>query len=809
MTQPPILPLYFRSLTPSIDWKELWATLQLSDPAATLARVLRTLGDHSASDQAFRQTFGNQPEARASDLVQLLGRAVDGDAEGLTLVLRALGAALGRMGTQYLELQRFGGYLRDEVAGALEAAYVDQPSRAFAAMRGVDRAIDHALGVVGDEYLSSREQQVRAERQSVEHALQSSEIRFNRLFEAGIIGILICDLAGNIKDANDCFLNMVHYSRTEVLTGMVRWADMTPPEWSHTDEQAIEQLKARGATGTWEKEYIRKDGSRVPILVGVAMLNDSDCIAFVLDITERRRLEELRTRSAELETQHQRAQEGSRLKNEFLANMSHELRTPLNSIIGFADVLYDGEVPTSSPKHHELLGDILKSGRHLLQLINDVLDLAKVEAGKLDFRPEPVDLTQLIGEVASVLGSTAAAKQLRLETVIDPAVNEVVIDPARLKQVLYNYVSNALKFTDAGGVVTMRALPEGETMFRLEVEDTGIGIVARDISRLFVEFQQLDAGTAKRHAGTGLGLALTKRIVEAQAGSVGVTSEPGKGSVFFATLPLLARASEEPDDVLQPVAADAVPVLVIEDDARDRRLLQRVLSDAGYGVDTAASGAQAIASCAARAYAAITLDLLLPDITGLDVLHSIRAEGKNQLTPVIVVSVVAEKGVVGGFPVHDFLKKPINSQQLLTSLQRARLNSETGEEIWLIDDDPSALKLMDTVLTQLGYRVKCQPSAERALQALETEAPPAAIILDLMMPGVDGFEFLARFREVPERRGVPIIVWTNKDLTIDDHKRLHGAAQAVLLKGYDHKRSLTQEMRHILQRAMEEASTET
>jgi PAS domain S-box-containing protein len=809
MTQPPTLTPPYRNLEPSVDWRQVWATLQPADPSAILARVLHTLGSHSACSHAIRQTFGSPPESRANDLVELLRRAIEGEVDGLTAVLRALGGALGRMGTQYLELQRFGGFLRHEAATALETAYVDHPSQAFAALRGIDRAIDRALGLIGDEYLGSREQQVRAERHSVEQALQSSEIRFNRLFEAGIIGILICDLAGNIKDANDHFLNMVHYSRTEVLSGMVRWADMTPPEWSYTDEQAIEQLKARGATGTWEKEYIRKDGSRVPILVGVAMLNDSDCIAFVLDITERRRLEEMRARSVELETQHQRAQEGSRLKNEFLANMSHELRTPLNSIIGFADVLYDGEVPTSSPKHHELLGDILKSGRHLLQLINDVLDLAKIEAGKLDFRPEPTDLTQLVGEVSSVLSSIAATKQLRLETAIDPAVNDIVIDPARLKQVLYNYVSNALKFTDAGGVVTVRAVPAGDTMFRLEVEDTGIGIEARDISRLFVEFQQLDAGTAKRHAGTGLGLALTKRIVEAQAGSVGVTSKPGQGSVFFAILPRVGRLSEEPDDVLQPTAADAVPVLVIEDDARDRRLLVRLLSDAGYGVDAAATGAQAIASCAERAYAAITLDLLLPDITGLDVLHSIRAEGKNQLTPVIVVSVVAEKGVVGGFPVHDFLKKPINSQQLLTSLQRARLSSETGEEIWLIDDDPSSLKLMDTVLTQLGYRVECQPSAEAALLALEGRQPPAAIILDLMMPGVDGFEFLARFRQEPERRAVPIIVWTNKDLTVDDHKRLHGAAQAVLLKGYDHKRSLTQEMRHILQRAMEEASTET
>ncbi|MBI2378149.1 MAG: response regulator [Deltaproteobacteria bacterium] len=242
----------------------------------------------------------------------------------------------------------------------------------------------------------------------------------------------------------------------------------------------------------------------------------------------------------ELAIAKEQAERSSRFKSSFLANMSHELRTPLNSIIGFAELLYDGQVSPDMPEHHEFLGDILTSGRHLLQLINDVLDLSKVEAGRLEFHPERVSLGTLIGEVLAVLRTAASEKQIRIATEIDPSVAEVSIDPARLKQILYNYLSNALKFTPPGGRIELRARPEGTTAFRVEVEDTGIGISEGDVHRLFAEFEQLDAGSAKKHAGTGLGLALTKRLAEAQGGSVGARSTLGVGSTFHAVLPRLA-----------------------------------------------------------------------------------------------------------------------------------------------------------------------------------------------------------------------------------------------------------------------------
>jgi PAS domain S-box-containing protein len=288
---------------------------------------------------------------------------------------------------------------------------------------------------------------------------------------------------------------------------------------------------------------VRKDGRRFTAYSVVTLRKDAGGNAaghliIFRDLTRVEVLEqELRRKNAELEEQSRRVQEANRLKSEFLANMSHELRTPLNGIIGFAELMYDGRVGALAPTHKEYLGDILTSARHLLGLINDVLDLSKVESGNLELRPEPVDVGAAVGEIRTILRALAARKRIDVQTDIDPTLGRVVVDPGKLKQVLYNYLSNALKFTPEAGRVTVRVGPEGSDAFRLEVEDTGIGIRAEDMHRLFVAFQQLDAGTDKKYPGTGLGLALTKRLVESLGGRVGADTAPGRGSVFFAVLP--------------------------------------------------------------------------------------------------------------------------------------------------------------------------------------------------------------------------------------------------------------------------------
>jgi signal transduction histidine kinase/CheY-like chemotaxis protein len=502
------------------------------------------------------------------------------------------------------------------------------------------------------------------------------------------------------------------------------------------------------------------------------------------EITERKLLEDkLRAKNSELEEQSRRVQEATRLKSEFLANMSHELRTPLNAIIGFAELMHDGKVGPVSPAHKECLADILTSSRHLLQLINDVLDLSKVEAGKMEFRPERVEVAKVIGEVKDILRGLTAKKRIRLAVEIDPGLQEVVLDPGKLKQVLYNYLSNALKFTPDGGRVTVRARLEPPGHFRLEVADTGIGIRPEDLGRLFAEFQQLDASTSKAHPGTGLGLALTKRIVEAQEGRVGVSSVVGQGSVFHAVLPRLARmAAVDTSSPLSRRLAGAPTLLVIEDDTKERAWLVETLSSAGYAVEVAATGHDAIARCRQRAYDGITLDLLLPDMGGWDVLKAIRGEGPNRATPTVVVTVVAEKGVGAGYAIHDYLAKPVRAEDLLASLRSAGLHPSVGRPVLVVDDDPKARRLMDTMLQAIGYSFIEAASAEQGL-GLAAQQPPAAVILDLFMPGMDGFEFLERFRAMPAGRGTPVIVWTVKDLTAEDQGRLAASAQAVVLKG--------------------------
>lgn len=266
--------------------------------------------------------------------------------------------------------------------------------------------------------------------------------------------------------------------------------------------------------------------------------------ASIANVVAWRLIEDGYKREQALTRSKHQAEEASRAKSEFLSRMSHELRTPLNAIIGFAQLIKDGKAGSVHTQQEEFLGDILTSSYHLLELINDVLDLSKVEAGKLAFHPEPCDLAQIIAETAGIVEPLASQKQIRVVSYIDPSLSRVVLDPVRLKQVLYNYLSNAIKFTGSQGTVAIHLRPEDEQQIRLEVQDTGIGIRPQDLGRLFMEFEQIEAGNRRNVPGTGLGLRLTKRIVEAQGGQVGVESTFGKGSTFYAVLPREMRAEK-------------------------------------------------------------------------------------------------------------------------------------------------------------------------------------------------------------------------------------------------------------------------
>jgi signal transduction histidine kinase/CheY-like chemotaxis protein len=407
------------------------------------------------------------------------------------------------------------------------------------------------------------------------------------------------------------------------------------------------------------------------------------------------RLERAREMAERQGIENRRIAKASSLKSEFLAHLSHELRTPLNAIIGFAELLHDGAVTSGSPEYSVFVADILTSAQHLLQLSNDVLDLSKVEAGQLEFRTQATNLPQLAGEVTQILRTLAADKQIRVQ-VESRKPYTVIADGSRLKQVLYNYVSNALKFTPAGGRVWIRTGPGARGMFRLEVQDTGVGIAPQDIQRLFNEFQQL--GENGGAAGSGLGLALSRKLVEAQGGVVGVRSEPGVGSTFFAELPRranpLAIARVDPNTrkpvarkpvarkpvARKPVArkAHATRVLVGEGDTNDGARIAQVLRGAGYRVDRTANGQETVSKCAARDYDVITLDLLLPVLSGFDVLREIRRAGPNTSSPVVVVTAAGEPAMVAGLAVADFLRKPFKDADLVAAVARAHLAQEVA-----------------------------------------------------------------------------------------------------------------------------------
>lgn len=516
------------------------------------------------------------------------------------------------------------------------------------------------------------------------------------------------------------------------------------------------------------------------------------------DVTQHHRLLDLQRRSDELERQNVSFREASRLKSEFLANMSHELRTPLNAIIGFSELLYDGVADPVTDRQREFLEDILASGKHLLQLINDVLDLAKVEAGKLELAPMELEVAGLVREVGAVMRASSERRSQRIAFELSPEVGTAWLDPARFKQVLYNYLSNAVKFTPDGGSITVRILPEAPSALRVEVVDTGPGIPLEQQGRLFREFEQLGDSFTKTQGGTGLGLALTRRLVEAMGGSVGVDSEPGRGSTFFAVIPQRMVGRPAPHRLEIPGASgDAARVLVVAGDEDDQRLLVRMLTEQGHAVTTAATGAQALMLCRHHRFDVITLDINLPDASGFDVIHALRLEALSRSTPVIVISVSADKNLAAGFPLAGVLPKPVSPEALRSALENAGLSPRPRSPVLVVDDDPASLRLAEASLAGLGYPAECHEDPERAFEWLSRERP-VAIVLDLLMPKIDGFTFLERVRSELDAAEIPVFVWTVKDLDRDERDRLHRHARTVLLEGKREGRSLVRELEALL-----------
>jgi PAS domain S-box-containing protein len=509
--------------------------------------------------------------------------------------------------------------------------------------------------------------------------LKAEQIYTRSLIEANVDALLAIDRTGNIIDVNRQMCEITGYHDQELI-GSVPSLYVTEPERM---EELIRLTQVHERVTDYELTICSREGKLTEVSCSALIVYKGDTNDFlgilvvVRDITQQKFLEQqLQEKHQELQEQYRLLQKADRLKSEFLANMSHELRTPLNSIIGFCEMLYEELVGPISAKQKSCLNEVLNSSQHLLRLINDVLDLAKVESGKMVFEPEPVELKQLIEDVQAILHPLITKKYLHVDLEVDSSVSGVVIDPAKFKQVLYNYLSNAIKFTPENGKISVRILPETPTFFRLEVEDTGIGIGAEDVERLFIAFQQLDSSPSKQFQGTGLGLALTKHLIEVQGGYVGVRSVSGVGSTFFAVLPMVIEktSTEENEQTFSlPAPIPGRPeLLIVEDEHKELEQLAKCSLDAGYNVDSARRGTQALEKCQTKKFDVIALDLILPDIDGWDLLRTIRAKGPNTDTPVIIVTMVKEKGTGIGFDIEAIFTKPIQCAEILEILKRLK-----------------------------------------------------------------------------------------------------------------------------------------
>ena len=513
----------------------------------------------------------------------------------------------------------------------------------------------------------------------------------------------------------------------------------------------------------------------------------------VLAIEHARLFQELAARGEEARRARDEAEEASRTKSSFLANMSHELRTPLNAIIGLTELLCDNAGRFGTEKALEPLRRVLRAGRHLLSLINDILDLSKIEAGKMDLTLESVAIGPVVEEVVGTARPLAEQNKNALELDCPAGIGSVHADNMRLRQILLNLLSNACKFTK-GGTVRLRiarAEEAGQRWVDFAVSDTGIGMTEEQLGRLFQEFTQADASTTRQFGGTGLGLAISRRLCRLMGGDITVTSAPGEGSTFTVRLPTEAAApltvaerslAATGPAATSPAASQERPgtILVIDDDATARELIATYLTGEGFAVETAAGGVEGIKKLRELRPAAVTLDIMMPEIDGWTVLAALKGDPALADIPVVIVTIVDEqrRGIALG--AAGYLTKPIDRERLIEIVSRLRVAGAPGR-VLVVEDDEDQRQLLRGILGARGWSVREAANGRLALDAIVAELPDL-ILLDLMMPEMDGFELVAALQANAAWRAIPVVVVTALDLTDEDRRRLNGGVEQILSK---------------------------
>ncbi len=630
----------------------------------------------------------------------------------------------------------------------------------------------------------------------------------NRFMQLSIDMFCTAGLDGYFKYVNPSWQKALGFT-TEELTSRPYLEFVHPEDRQKTGTEG-ERLAHGEVSLAFENRYRCKDGSYKWLLWNAICVPEQSMIyAVARDITDHKRAEEerllfiasLESANHELELRNREVERATNMKSKFLASMSHELRTPLNAIVGFSELLADQTGGALNEKQKRFVNHIQQGSSHLLQLINDILDLSKIEAGQLELRCEDFEIQDALPEVLSTIKPLAMAKTIRVEQSLETD-RLVHADRVRFKQILYNLLSNAVKFTPKDGRIDIDCHDNGSQIF-ISVTDTGIGIRAEDQAVVFEEFRQVEGNSGKPHEGTGLGLAITKRLVEQQGGQIWLESEPGKGSQFTFTLPLAAK--DEPELAISPTSLPALLpagnrkplVLVVDDEAAARELLVSYL-EPDYQVVMAESGPEALEKAKELHPDAITLDVLMAKSSGFETLVALRKDATTSGIPIIILSIIDQKQVGFALGATDYLVKPIRRPELLESMRKhVPLPTEDDSAILLVDDDHKTLELLEETLRSAGYEAQSVGSGARALQVLSSKLV-GAVLLDLLMPGMDGFQVIQHIRSQSNLQELPIFVMTAKTLTAEESELLGRETQAFFQKDGTWQQQLVAEIGRVV-----------
>ncbi|MGZ5121682.1 MAG: PAS domain S-box protein [Burkholderiales bacterium] len=623
-------------------------------------------------------------------------------------------------------------------------------------------------------------------RKRTEEELRESESLKAAILETALDCVISITSDSRIVDWNAAAERTFGYAREEVL-GQPMPELIIPPEHRQRHYQGLARYLSTGRSRLLGKrieiEALRRDGSCFPVelaITATSMRGEPYFTAYVRDITVRKGYER------DLAAAKDEAEEANRTKSQFIANMSHELRTPLTAVIGYGEML---EEEAEDRGLHEMLEDLRKvnsNARHLLSLINDVLDISKIEAGKMDVHLETFDVAQLVNELAATVEALVAKKQNKLVLDCAPDVGSMHSDPVKVRQSLINLLSNAAKFTE-NGTVRLDVRREGsgaKAALVFRVIDTGIGMTQEQLTKLFQRFSQADASTTRRFGGTGLGLSITKAFCSLLGGDISVESAPGRGTTFEMRLPADTAAGvdtlkNDASTAIAPEATgvDANVVLVIDDDPNARALLSRFLNREGFAVRCASDGEAGLQLARALRPRAILLDVMMPHMDGWAVLAALKADPEVADIPVIMQTIVREKGLAFSLGAADYLAKPIQWPRLKKVLDRYR--SSEAPRALIVDDDNSTRDFFLELFEKEGWSVVRALDAESALKTM-TEHTPSVVLVDLHLSAMNGFALIQELGRHEQWRDVPVIALAARELTPDERRRLEGCVEQII-----------------------------